>query len=163
MTSFYRVVNGLGLLLGVNIAARIFHLPVENLLYSNHLVEAIMAFTAVSLLIDLRIINSDIQKKYIKIGLITFFLGIAFVSASFSSLFVFSNFLEITKAWFRLSPLIILASVFSLYLADKLTYKPTFLGMPNTGKRGLLNIFIFATLYAIGMIYLLNKYGFLVL
>ncbi len=164
MVNFYRTVNSLGLLLGVNIAARIFSLPVENLMLSNHLVEAMMVFAAVSILIDLRIINSDVQKNYIKIGLITFFLGIIFVSASFSSLFVLDSFMEITKAWFLIAPqLIILISLPALYVADKLTYKQKIFGILNTGKRGLLNIFVLATAYSTLMIYILFKYGWLML
>lgn len=162
---FYRTFASLSVLFGINIAVRLFNIPVDtNLILGNHIVEAAAALTVVSLLVDLRILNNDINTKYFKIGLITFFAGIIMVAASFSSLFVWSGFVDIVAGWFKIAPQIIfLIGVPALYLADKLSQKNLLFGMNNVGKRGIINLVIITTAMTIGVIYLLNKYNILML
>lgn len=165
MASYYRTVSSIGVILGINIIARLLSLPVESdYILGNHLVESAAAFAIITLLIDLKIIGNEIQGKYLRIGLLSFFIGIIYIALSFSSLFVFSGFITIVAAWFRIAPQVIfLVGIPTLYFANKLSQKNKFLGMDNVGKKGLINIFIISTLYTMLAIYLLNKYNFLVL
>lgn len=162
---FYRTFASLSVLLGINIAVRLFNIPVDtNLILGNHIVEAAAALTVVSLLVDLRILNNDIHTKYFKIGLIAFFAGIIMVAASFSSLFVWNGFIDIVAGWFKIAPQIIfLIGLPSMYLADKLAQKQKLLGLNNVGKRGILNLMVLATSFAVGMIWFLYKYNVLML
>lgn len=162
---WYRTVNSIAILLGINLAVRLFNIPVTgNLLLGNHLVEAAAAFGIVSLGIDVGVIHNETKRKYLKVGLFAFFGGILFVAASFSSLFVFSEFMDITQAWFRIAPQVIfLIGIPTLYLADKLSERHKILGFENTGKRGLFNIFLVGVAWAVLIIYILNKYGWLML
>ena len=162
---FYRTFASLAVLLGINIAVRLFNIPVDvNLILGNHIVEAAAALTVVSLLVDLNILNSDIKTKYFKMGLIAFFAGIIMVAASFSSLFVWRGFVDIVAGWFKIAPQIIfLIGVPALYLADKLSQKNKLFGMDNVGKRGLLNLGLIVTAMTIGIIWLLYKYNILML
>ena len=162
---FYRTVTSLGVLIGINLAVSVFNLPVTNdLLLGNHLVEAAAALTLVSLLIDLKVINGDTSKKYFKIGILAFLAGAIFVSATFSSLFVWDNFLSITMAWFKIAPQIIfLIGIPSLWIADKLSHKGKVAGFNNVGTRGLINAFIVSSFYSMIAIYILYKYNLLYL
>jgi len=162
---FYRTYAAVSVLLGINIAVRLFNIPIgENLIWGNHFVESAAALSLVTFLSDLRIIDSQTHKTYLKIGLIAFFGGIFMVLASFSTLFVPSNFIPIVGAWFRIAPQIIgLIGIPCLYIADKLSQRNKILGFENVGKRGLLNVVIIATAYSVLVIYFLNKYGLLVL
>lgn len=152
----------ISLLVGINLAVRLFNIPVDgNLILGNHLVESIAALSIIVFLSDLRIINND-HKNYLKIGLIAFFAGIIMVLASFSSLFVPSTFIPIISSWFRIAPLTIgLIGLPSLYLADKLAQKNKLFGIDNVGKKGIINIIIIGVTFSVLMIYFLNKYGIL--
>jgi hypothetical protein len=162
---FYRTFAALSVLLGINIAVRLFNIPVDtNLILGNHIVEAAAALTVVSLLVDLRILNSEIQTKYFKIGLIAFFAGIIMVAASFSSLFVWNGFVDIVAGWFKIAPQIIfLIGVPALYIADKLAQKNKLFGMDNVGKRGVLNLVLICTAFTVAVIWTLYKYNILML
>lgn len=165
MVGFYRSWSALAVLIGINLAASLFNLSVEtDLILANHLVEAGMALAIVTFLVDLRMINGEYQKNYLKIGLIALLAGGLMVLATFSSLFLPSTYTPIIGAWFSTAPQIIfLIGLPSIYFADKLSQKNRFLGMDNVGKKGIINIIIVSIAYSVFMIYALNKYGFLVL
>jgi len=160
---YTRTYMSLAVLIGINIAVRVLNINVsQNLLIGNHLVEAAFAMTLVSLLIDLRVINSDIRTNYLKVGLIALFGGVIMVSASFSSLFMWGEFVEITAVWFKIAPFIIFGiGVPSLYFADKLSQKNKIFGFENVGKRGIINIVIIGIIYSILALHLMIKYNIL--
>ncbi len=162
---YYRTWMSVSLLIGVNLAVRIFNIPVDgDLILGNHLVESLAALSIVVFLSDLRIISNGDNKNYLKIGLIAFFAGIVMVLASFSSLFVPSAFFPIVSSWFRIAPITIgIIGIPSLYFADKLAQKNKILGFENVGKRGLINIVIIGVAFSIFMIYMLNKYNLLII
>ncbi|GAG80097.1 unnamed protein product, partial [marine sediment metagenome] len=93
---FYRSWSAFAVLIGINLAASLFHLSVEtDLILANHLVEAAMALMIVTFLVDLKMLNGEQQKNYLKIGLIALFAGGLMVLATFSSLFIPSTYTPI--------------------------------------------------------------------
>jgi len=165
MGSYYRTWSAFAVLIGINLAASLFKLSVgTDLILANHLVEAAMALAIVTFLVDLKMLNGDSQKNYLKIGLIAFFAGGLMVLATFSSLFIPSTYTPIISAWLRTAPQIIfLIGIPSIYFADRLSQKNLFLKMNNVGVRGIINIIAVSMAYSVFMIYILNKYGFLVI
>ena len=64
---YYRTWASFAVLIGINLAASLFHLSVEtDLVLANHIVEAAMALAIVTFLVDLRMINGETQKNYFR-------------------------------------------------------------------------------------------------
>ena len=165
MTSFYRSWSALSVIIGINLAVSLFDVEVaSDLILGNHLIEASAALAIIVFLVDLKMLNGEQQKNYLKIGIIALFAGGLMVLATFSSLFIPSTYTPIIGAWLATAPQIIfLIGIPSIYFADRLSQKNLFLKMSNVGVRGIINIIVVSIVYSVFMIYFLNKFGFLVI
>ena len=161
--SLYRSCGAIGALVGLNIAVKIFNLPVENLIFSNHIAESIMIVGLLGLLVDLRIIKKtslDEFSDYIRLGINALIIGVLWEILSFSSLFFKTNSQTILSEWLKIAPLtIFLIGMPVLYISKRVSREKLIFGIDSTNSKGLVFVFIFTMAYTIFMIYLLNNLG----
>lgn len=163
MASFYRTIGAIGALVGVNIAVRLLNIPIEsNFVFGNHIGEAVMVVGLLALLTDLNIIKT--KNGYLFLGLIALVFGAIWEVLSFSTLFIETGRQVVIAEWLKIGPIIIfLIGVPVLYISDRISRERIIWGFVSSGRQGLMINFIFCLGYATLALYLLIKWGWLVI
>lgn len=155
MTSYYRFFAGIGGVLGVNIAAKIFNIT-GDFVIGSHLAESVFVIALVGLLLDLGI-GKSIRNNYLYIWITAVILGIFWQVSSFSALFFAKESQIIFEEWMKISPVVIgFVGIPLLMIADRIGRGKLIFGQATIGARGLVLTFAVAIAYAIFAIWVLH-------
>ncbi len=159
--ALYRVWGAVGALLGLNIAVRLFNIPVEgNFILGNHMGEAIMLIGIIGLLADLKLFPAKYRDNLLALGIIALITGTIWEVLSFGSLFIKSNSTQIIREWIKVAPLMIFAiGLPCLYISKRVSREKLIFGIDSTNAKGLIFNVSFCIIYTIIAIFLLNNWN----
>jgi len=167
--ALYRTWGMLGSLIGINIVARLLNFQMENFVLLNHIGESILFLGILALLFDLKVLKINGRtgknlKGYLKIGILALIFGIFWEVMSFSALFFGSTSALIVSEWLRVAPIVIfLVGLPVLWISDMVSRERLIYGMNSIGWKGLVFNFVFCMGYTIIAMFLLIKYGLVVI
>jgi len=147
----YLTIGSLGALLGLNLATKIFNLPVyKNLIAFNFITESTAILSVVGLFymfIPQEWVN---WKKPLFVVLIAILLGSLWEISSFSSLFIGKEALLLSKGWFKYGvPALFFIGFPIVWLSNKMARKRKLFNISTIDWTGLSITFILSMLYTI--------------